>query len=181
MIRIISGTHKGRRIKAPQKLPVRPTTDRAKEALFNILQNQYFLGDLKVLDLFAGTGNISFEFASRGTEDLIAVDAHAGCTAFIRTTAESLDLPIVTVKSDVFSFLGRSNEVFDLIFADPPYDFEEEELLELINLCTSPDRLKPEGVFVLEHTKEKDFSGHPNLRESRKYGGSVFSFFEFKN
>ncbi|WP_445383860.1 RsmD family RNA methyltransferase [Robiginitalea sp. IMCC43444] len=179
-MRIISGKHKGRRIKAPQKLPVRPTTDRAKEALFNILQNQYFLSDLKVLDLFAGTGNISFEFASRGTTELIAVDAHPGCAAFIRTTAETLDLPIATVKSDVISYLKRSTGVFDLIFADPPYDFSEEQLLELIGLCTAPDQLKPEGSFILEHTKEKDFSSHPSLSESRKYGGSVFSFFELK-
>ena len=104
-MRIISGTYKGRKIVAPAKLPVRPTTDMAKEALFNILNNQYYFDDISVLDLFSGTGNISYEFASRGTEDITAVDDNYGCIKFINSTAENFDMPIKTIKSDVFKFL----------------------------------------------------------------------------
>ncbi len=104
-MRIVSGSHKGRRITAPNKLPVRPTTDFAKEALFNILSNRLDFDELEVLDIFAGTGNISYEFASRGVPQITCVDAHAGCVKFIHKTAEELSFPITTVKSDVYKYL----------------------------------------------------------------------------
>src|SRR5690606_13437507 len=121
-MRIISGKHKGKRLTAPAKLPVRPTTDYAKEALFNILNNQYYFDQISVLDLFAGTGNISFEFASRGAKQITAVDAHYGCIRYISKIKEELEYPISPVKSDVFSYLEKSLITADIIFADPPYD-----------------------------------------------------------
>ena len=105
-MRIISGTHKGRRLIAPKTLPVRPTTDFAKEALFNILRNTLYFNEISVLDLFSGTGNISYEFASRGTEKIVAVDAHHDCVKYIKKTAEELEFPIETVKSDVVKYLS---------------------------------------------------------------------------
>ena len=104
-MRIISGKYKGRKLVAPKKLPVRPTTDMAKEALFNILNNRYYFDEISVLDLFAGTGNISYEFASRGTDNITCVDQNYGCIKYINETAESFEMSINTIKSDVFSFL----------------------------------------------------------------------------
>ncbi len=109
-MRIISGLYKGRRITAPKKLPVRPTTDMAKEALFNILNNRYYFDGISVLDLFSGTGNICYEFASRGTEQILAVDDNFGCIKFINETAESFEMPINTVKSDVYKFLNQTKK-----------------------------------------------------------------------
>ena len=126
-MRIISGKLKGRRISAPTNLPARPTTDMSKEALFNILNNRLYLDEISVLDLFSGIGSISLEFASRGTEDILAVDKHQGCVQFLEKTSKDLDLPINTLKSDVFSFLNRTSRKFDLIFADPPYDMDKEK------------------------------------------------------
>src|SRR5690625_1984773 len=132
-MRIISGKHKGRRFSPPKKLPVRPTTDIAKEGLFNILWNRYDFTQLKVLDLFSGTGNISFEFASRGSSDITAVDQHYGCLKFIKRTAESLGENIRPLKNDVFRFLQHSPQSYDLIFADPPYDFSKKAFREIID------------------------------------------------
>jgi len=108
-MRIISGKHKSRRLKAPKNLPVRPTTDMAKESLFNILNNTYYFDNISVIDLFSGTGNISYEFASRGTKTIYAVDAHFGCIKFISSIAEKLELPINTLKSDVYAFLEKTS------------------------------------------------------------------------
>ena len=121
-MRIISGKHKGRRITAPKNLPVRPTTDMSKESLFNILNNHFNFNGLKVLDLFSGTGNISYEFASRGAGPITSVDGDMGCVNFIKKTATELDLDISAIKSDVFSFLERNKTTYDIIFADPPYN-----------------------------------------------------------
>ncbi|NJX17333.1 RsmD family RNA methyltransferase, partial [Tamlana crocina] len=118
----VSGIHKGKRITAPKKLPVRPTTDFAKEALFNILNNQYHFSALKVIDLFSGTGNIAYELASRGAQDIIAVDAHFECVKFINKISSEMDMPIRTVKSDAFKFLNATGESAHIIFADPPYN-----------------------------------------------------------
>ena len=124
-MRIISGKHKSRRLQAPKSLPVRPTTDMAKESLFNILNNTYYFDNISVIDLFSGTGNISYEFGSRGTETIYAIDAHFGCIKYINETAKILDLPINTFKSDVYKFLEKTSIQGDVIFADPPYNFEE--------------------------------------------------------
>ena len=109
-MRIISGKYKSRKIVAPKTLPVRPTTDMAKESLFNILNNHFYFDEISVIDLFAGTGNISYEFASRGTEDITAVDSNYGCVKFITTTSKALDLNIKAIKSDVFTYLNNSNK-----------------------------------------------------------------------
>lgn len=177
-MRIISGKYKGKRLSAPKKLPVRPTTDMAKEGLFNILNNRFFLDELKVLDLFAGTGNISFEFASRGSKELTAVDGFPGCVQFINKVARELDFPITAIKSDVFKFLGRTTDRFNLIFADPPYDLQDSQFSSLVDLVFDNGLLLDDGLLVVEHSSQTDLSQHPNFSENRKYGGSVFSFFE---
>lgn len=179
-MRIISGKYKGKRLTAPKKLPVRPTTDMAKEALFNILNNRFYFDELKVLDLFSGTGNISFEFASRGTEQITAVDSFQGCVRYISNTANELDFSINTVKSDVYKFLEGTSEPFDLIFADPPYDFDTEQFLKIADLVFAKNLLLPDGVLIIEHSDQTDLSEHPKFSEQRKYGGSIFSFFEEK-
>ena len=178
-MRIISGRYRGKRIQAPKALPVRPTTDMAKEALFNILTNNYYLEELRILDLFAGTGNISFEFASRGVTFLRAVDRNPKCASFIAKTARELDFQIDVVKSDALKYLSRSRDQFDLIFADPPYDFSTADLGQIAELVFQRELLASEGLLILEHSKFNDLSGLPNYKESRKYGGSVFSFFGY--
>ncbi|MBA4744611.1 MAG: 16S rRNA (guanine(966)-N(2))-methyltransferase RsmD [Muricauda sp.] len=177
-MRIISGKYKGKRLTAPKKLPVRPTTDMAKEALFNILNNRFYFDELKVLDLFSGTGNISFEFASRGTEKITAVDDHQACVRYISKTAQELDFTINTVKSDVFKFLQKTPEKFDLIFADPPYDFDTKQFLNIANLVFEQGLLLDDGLLIIEHSDQTNLSEHPKFSEQRKYGGSIFSFFE---
>ena len=163
---------------APKKLPVRPTKDMAKESLFNILNNSFYFPDLKVLDLFAGTGNISYEFSSRGVDDVLAIDAHSGCIKFIDKTVEMLDMNIRTLKSDVFSFLQRNTEKFDIIFADPFYDMELTDFEKLPELVFENDLLLEDGVLIIEHSNRTSLAEFPHYKNSRKYGGSVFSFFE---
>ncbi|MBF8151089.1 16S rRNA (guanine(966)-N(2))-methyltransferase RsmD [Winogradskyella sp. F6397] len=177
-MRIISGLFKGRRITAPKKLPVRPTTDMAKEALFNILNNQYYFDDISVLDLFSGTGNISYEFASRGTEQITAVDDNYGCIKFINETSEAFEMPISTIKSDVFKFLEKSKQKHTIIFADPPYDFELEAFSKIPELVFQNDLLEDEGLLIVEHSKHTDLSQLEHYSHSKSYGGNMFSFFD---
>jgi 16S rRNA (guanine(966)-N(2))-methyltransferase RsmD len=177
-MRIISGLYKGRRISAPKKLPVRPTTDMAKEALFNILNNQYYFDDISVLDLFSGTGNISYEFGSRGTDQITAVDAHFGCIKFINETADAFELNITTIKSDVFKFLEKSKLKHTIIFADPPYDFDLEAFSKIPNLVFKNELLEEDGLLVVEHSKHTDLSQLEHYSYSKSYGGNMFSFFE---
>lgn len=150
----------------------------AKEGLFNILNNRYEFEEITVLDLFSGTGNISFEFASRGVKDITAIDEHTGCVKFISKTAEELNFPIDARKTDVFKFLERENVSYDVIFADPPYHFEQSEFLKLPHLVFSQKLLKEDGVLIIEHSPQTNLDHHPNFREKRKYGSSIFSFFE---
>ncbi len=180
-MRIISGAHKGKRIIAPKKLPVRPTTDMAKEALFNILNNSFYFEDITFLDLFAGTGNISFEFASRGTTDLTAVDLDYGCIKFIDKISTELDFGISTIKSDVFSFLGKSRLKADIIFADPPYDLTLEDFSKIPELVFKHEMLKEGGLLIIEHSKHTRLSHLEYFSNERRYGGSVFSFFKPPN
>lgn len=177
-MRIVSGIHKGKRLTAPKNLPVRPTTDMAKEALFNILNNHYYLDTLSVIDLFAGTGNISFEFGSRGCEQITAVDAHFGCVKFILSTAEKLNLSIDTIKSDVFKYLEKTSQKATVIFADPPYDFEKEKFENIIRLVFENNLLEENGILIIEHSKHTDLSDNKQFNYSKKYGGNMFSFFE---
>ncbi len=177
-MRIISGKFKGKRLIAPKTLPVRPTTDMAKEALFNILNFQIDFQEIKLLDLFAGTGNISYEFISRGTTQITAVDQHYGCVKFINKTANELEAEINTVKSDVFKYLDKVKTKSDLIFADPPYDFSTEDFQKIPQLVFENNLLEEEGLLIVEHSKHTDLSKTANFSESRRYGNSVFSFFK---
>lgn len=176
-MRIISGTHKGRRLTAPKNLPVRPTTDFAKEALFNILRVRYYFDELSVLDLFAGTGNISFEFASRAVPYITSVDAHQGCIQYINKVSEDFEFPINAIKSDVSKYLENASAKFDVIFADPPYEFEVSDLENIIKTVFDKGLLNEEGILIIEHAKMNDLSNHKQFTEARKYGGNVFSFF----
>ncbi|WP_196894534.1 16S rRNA (guanine(966)-N(2))-methyltransferase RsmD [Aureivirga marina] len=179
-MRIISGKYKGKRLAASKNLPVRPTTDMAKESLFNILNNYYYFNEISVLDLFSGTGNISFEFASRGTKQITAVDQYFGCTKFISDTSRQLDLPIKTIKSDVYKFLEKNKLKYDVIFADPPYDFEVDDFAKIPKLIFENDLLEEGGLLIVEHSKHTDLSHLENYSYSKKYGGNLFSFFELE-
>ena len=176
-MRIVSGTHKSKRIYAPKNLPVRPTTDMAKESLFNILNNDYYFDEIRVLDLFSGTGNISYEFASRGTQQILSVDQNLNCIRFIQKTVEELGFKaITTLKADVFEFVTKHKQEYDVIFADAPYDIEGLE--SVIENVFKHDLLASNGVLIIEHPKEHDFSELPNYRNKRRYGNVNFSFFE---
>ena len=177
-MRIISGEHKGRKIIAPKKLPVRPTTDMAKESLFNILNNFYYFDAISVLDLFAGTGNISYEFASRGSENIISIDKDYGCSKFITETAEMLNMPIQVIKGDVFKYLESSNQKFTVIFADPPYNFDLELFSKIPQLVFDNKLLEDHGTLIVEHSKHTDLKAIKNYNYSKSYGGNVFSFFD---
>lgn len=177
-MRIISGKYKGRRISPPKNLPVRPTTDMSKESLFNILNNRLEFEGLKVLDLFAGTGNISYEFGSRGAASMTAVDGDFGCIKFIKQTAQEFDFNISAVKSDVKKFLQGSKAAYDIIFADPPYHMDQKLFEEIIHLVFENNVLAEGGLMIIEHSKHTPLDHLPNFSFDKKYGGSVFSFFE---
>ena len=174
-MRIIAGTHRGRRINPPSNLPVRPTTDRAKESLFSIIDNGYYFEDRTVLDLFCGTGNISFEFASRGVEKVTSVDNNKNCINFIYKTAEQMQVNILTIKADGLKFVERCKQQFNFIFADPPYDYENYQKLKetiIVNKLIAKD-----GLLIIEHDKETIFTDK-NV-SLRKYGTVRFSIFSF--
>lgn len=177
-MRIISGKNKGQRLVAPKKLPVRPTTDMAKEALFNILNNRYYFNEIEVLDLFAGTGNISYEFASRGCENIIAVDADQGCIRYISETSGTFGFPITAIRKDTYEYLEKQAPKAHLIFADPPYDFSLEAFSQIVQLVFDKELLLENGALIIEHPKHTDLSQLEHFTEQRRYGGSVFSFFE---
>ena len=177
-MRIISGSHKGRRLVAPKKLPVRPTTDRSKEGLFNILQHKYDLKNTSVLDLFSGTGSISYEFGSRGVNNITAVDQNKNCVDFIRMTSESLKLKIRVTQMDTKKYLSSVNTQFDIIFADPPYNFGFLQYTEVIDTVFDKHILKRRGILIIEHSDQIDLEEHSWFCQSRRYGNNVFSFFE---
>jgi 16S rRNA (guanine966-N2)-methyltransferase len=176
-MRIISGKYGSRRLHPPANLPVRPTTDFAKESLFNILNNIIDFEGLNVLDLFAGTGSISLEFVSRGSSEVTSVDKDSRCISFIIKTCEEFKIDsLKAYRSDVFAFIKHSIKKYDLIFADPPYD--------LSSINTIPDKifektlLKPGGILIIEHSRDIDFSKHPDFSQHRNYGKVNFSFFK---
>jgi 16S rRNA (guanine(966)-N(2))-methyltransferase RsmD len=176
-MRIIGGKLKGKVILPPAGYQARPTTDFAKEGLFNILDNEYEFEDLKVLDLFGGTGSIAFEFASRGAARVYCVEMARENASFIKTEAQRLGLDNVTmVRDNVFDFLSICRERFDLVFADPPYALEGLERLP--DLVFAADILYPERYFILEHGDEHSFVNHPRFVKERHYGRVHFSFFE---
>lgn len=177
-MRIISGKYKGRRIFPPKGLPVRPTTDMSKEALFNVLNNHFNFDSLKVLDLFAGTGNISYEFASRGSTPITSVDGDFGCVKFIKQVAAEYDFNIAATKSDVFSFLEKNKTSYDIIFADPPYALDQKTFEKIVLLIFEKELLNEEGMMVIEHSKYTKLDHMINFSFQKSYGGSIFSFFE---
>ncbi|WP_295655759.1 16S rRNA (guanine(966)-N(2))-methyltransferase RsmD [uncultured Mucilaginibacter sp.] len=176
-MRIIGGKLKGLRLNPPNNLPVRPTTDMAKEALFNILNNQIDFEGIMMLDLFSGTGNIAMEFASRGAEQVIAVDRSIQCINYLKDTARQHKLEqISTFKADVFKYLEMETDQYDLIFADPPYDLNR--IPEIPKIVFEKKLLKQGGMLIVEHQSMQNLSQQTGFVEQRKYGHSSFSFFK---
>jgi 16S rRNA (guanine966-N2)-methyltransferase len=178
-VRIISGKNKGKRINPGKSFLARPTTDFAKENLFNVLSNYFDFENLAVLDLFSGTGSISFEFSSRGSIPVDSVEVNPRYYSFIRKTAADLGFNnLRPFRADAFRFLKQTVQDYDIIFADPPFDLRKLE--ELPEIIFSRSLLRPGGWFILEHGKNHEFSGNPRFRELRKYGSVHFSIFEKK-
>ena len=177
-MRIISGNKKSIVINAPKNLPVRPTTDKVKESLFNIIQNKFDLEDCKVLDIFSGTGNISYEFGSRGCNDILSVDNNFNCIKFINNTAKKLEIKIRTKKIDYLSFLKNNKEKFNIIFADPPYRFLLKDYLEIIDIVRKNEMLKEGGELIIEHRSNISFIDNAIEVDERNYGSSSLSFFK---
>lgn len=178
-MRIISGKFKGRRFYPPaDKWPTRPTTDIAKEGLFNILQNHYDFDSVQMLDLFGGTGNHCYEFISRGCTDATYVDKFPACVAFVKKTAETLGIKseLQIVKTDVFKYIEACTRQYDYIFAGPPYALTN--IPEIPSLIFDKDLLLPGGWLVLEHNPNHNFKQHPHFSQVRNYGATIFSFFE---
>ncbi|MBQ5692435.1 MAG: RsmD family RNA methyltransferase [Alistipes sp.] len=176
-MRIISGKFKGRAINPPKNLRARPTTDFAKENLFNILTNLVEFDQCDILDLFAGTGSISYEFASRGAKSVTSVEINAVHHNFIRTTAKTLGADnIFVVKANVFLYLRSCTKSFDIIFSDAPYDLEGLE--QVVSLVLDGDILKQDGIFIFEHSDKYNFENHPLFWQSRSYGSVQFSLFK---
>ncbi|MGM0612308.1 MAG: 16S rRNA (guanine(966)-N(2))-methyltransferase RsmD [Bacteroidota bacterium] len=174
-MRIISGTFKSRRINPPANLPVRPTTDKAREALFNILMTWDF-EESDVLDLFSGTGSVALEFVSRGARNVTAVEQNSQCVQFIAQMEEILEIDNLYIEqTNVLKYVHRASMKYDIIFADPPYDMDE--LKSLPDLIFENSLLNDEGLFILEHDAHNDFSDHPKIIDQRKYGKVHFSFF----
>ena len=172
-MRIISGTHKGRKLLQPIKIPVRPTTDKSKEALFSILENRYCLNNKSVLDLFSGTGNIAYEFASRGCSNIIAVDHNQNCINYIKNNIDHFNLKINITKYDSLRYIETCNKKFDFIFADPPYNYNKHQ--KLTTLIFANNLIKKNGCLIIEHDKNMILEGS-NI-EIRKYGTVYFSIF----
>lgn len=178
-MRIIGGQYGGLRLNPPANLPVRPTTDIAKEALFNILTNQIELENADCLDLFAGTGNISLELVSRGAGKVDAVDIHFKCLQFIKEISRKLKTDrIQTIKADVLKFIKNNKQQYDFIFADPPFDLPV--LPQIANNILESGLLKEEGLLVVEHPSMRKMDESPFWIETRKYGYSSFSFYNLQ-
>lgn len=178
-MRIVSGFLKGRRFEMPSsKWDTRPTTDYAKESLFNILYNWVELDGIHVLDLFSGTGNMAYEFASRGAEKVLCVEKFAPCIKYIQKNAESLKIDHILdiQKQEVFSFLSKHQQQYDIVFADPPYDSPKFQLLP--NLIFEQNLLNDKGLLIIEHDSRQSFEKNPNFVEYRQYGQSFFSFLQ---
>jgi 16S rRNA (guanine(966)-N(2))-methyltransferase RsmD len=178
-MRIIGGKFKGRRFNPPaDNWPTRPTTDYAKEGLFNILNNRLDFQDTVVLDLFGGTGSHCYEFISRGCEQATYVDKFPSCVRFVRKTAAALGVEdnLRIVQMDVFKFIAKTSETYDYIFAGPPYQLPTIDTIP--DLIFEHGLLKPDGLFVMEHNPNHNYSEHPKLVEVRNYGKTIFSFFK---
>ncbi len=176
-MRVIAGQYKGMVIPMPKKGSIRPTTDRSKEALFSIINSRYDLEECSVLDLFGGSGGVAFEFASRFSKEVVSVEMNRRVQQQCKDFAQTKGInEIRFVCSDVFSFLKRNGQLFDIIFADPPYDLTK--IKELPDAVENSNALNKNGVLIIEHHSTLQWN-HPSLIESRNYGQSVFSFFQF--
>ena len=176
-MRIISGTFRGRRLMPPKNITARPTTDFAKESLFNLLTNRMEFENVDMLDLFAGTGGIGIEFISRGAREVTAVEMAHTQQNFIISCCKQLGIKnLHLIRGDVFKFVKACHVQYDFIYADPPYDLPQ--LATLPDLIFEQGILKEDGFFVLEHSKNNDFSTHPRFLEMRNYGSVHFSFFQ---
>ena len=179
-MRIISGSYKGFRFPNRNMPHARPTTDRAKEALFNILGQRFYYEDIHVLDLYSGMGSVALEFCSRGAKYVTAIDNHRKSLDYIKEITIELNIKNLSIKlSKSLIYLKKTTKQFDVIFADPPYN-ANREIDELIQLLSKRNYLTSGGVFILEHQTMKQIN-HPALVESRNYGQSTFSFFKFVN
>jgi len=175
-MRIISGIYKSRRFDIPKNFKARPTTDFAKENIFNVIGNLIDLDGKSALDLFAGTGSISFEFLSRGCKEVVCVEKDAAHHAFIKKVKDELKTgQLQAIRADALKYIKSANRMFDLIFADPPYSLKE--LPQIPELILSQNLLNPNGIFIMEHPKENDFSHLPGFSQRRVYGAVNFSIF----
>ena len=178
-MRIVSGKYKSRRFSVPKSFKARPTTDFAKENLFNVIGNLMDLEDTMALDLFAGTGSISFELLSRGCKEVTCVEKDNAHYAFIKKVKEELKAEnLITIRADVFKYIESLNLSFDFIFADPPYALTD--LKKIPEIVLSGNLMKEDGLFVMEHPKEYDFSSLPYFLQQRVYGAVNFSIFHKK-
>lgn len=174
-MRIISGKYKGKNLIVPKGLPVRPTTDYAKESLFNILNNTISFRELNILELFAGTGNIGFEFMSRGAKSITSVDLDFKCIQFIKKMNKEIGIEGRVIRSEAIRFVKSNKDKYNLIYADPPYEIDN--LLLLPDVIFDKGLLQEEGLLIIEHKKEIDFSLAKNYTSTRQYGKVNFSFF----
>lgn len=178
-MRIVGGTFSGRRFSPPSNIPARPTTEVAKEGLFNTLNNLIDLEGAKTLDIFGGTGSISYELASRGAENLTLVERDQTSIEFIKKTADQLGISdkLNIIRGDVFKFIKQQKEAYDFIFAGPPYALPTIDDLPL--LVFENNMLLPGGIFILEHTPRNDYKLHPHFNRMKNYGTTIFSFFTY--
>lgn len=175
-MRIVSGKFKGIRFEPPRDITARPTTDFAKESLFNILDNIIDFDGIRVLDLFAGTGSISYEFVSRGARSVTGIEMNTKQIDFIKKTCTKLKIDNLHVyRSDVFKYIAKCSERYDVVFADPPYQMNNID--ELLAAVVGNSLLTDDSIFILEHNRHHSFADHPNLIDSRKYGNVHFSLF----
>ena len=180
-MRIVGGIFGGRRFNPPSKIPARPTTEVAKEGLFNILSNTIDMEGIKTLDIFGGTGSISYELASHGAADLTLVERDLTSIDFIKKTAKELGIENIMhiIRADVFKFLKQCTDQYNFIFAGPPYALQNIDDLPL--LIFEKNMLLPNGIFVLEHTPRNDYQKHPHFQRMKNYGTTVFTFFTQSN
>ena len=175
-MRIIGGELKARQFHPPQNIPTRPTTDMAKEGLFNVINNSFNFDNIKVLDLFGGTGSISYEFASRGCTDITTVEIFPKCANFIKKTSQDFGFKFIKVmQMDVFRYMESCTEKYDVIFAGPPYPLPN--LAEIPDLIFQCGLVEGEGWFIMEHNPDHNFERHPHFYKSKNYGTTIFAIF----
>ena len=175
-MRIVGGKYRNRRLRPPKEMEARPTTDFAKEGLFNVLHHSTALEGIRVLDLFAGTGSMSLEFLSRGAAEVVSVDQDKALFDFMQRTARDLNEPNWRmVRADVFTYLRTARSTYDIVFADPP--FHMEDIARIPTLVLEAGLLEPDGMLIVEHSERMDLSGLPGFDRTRKYGLIHFSFF----